>query len=336
MADFGLALDGAPMPSDQLTERANHTPLMRRRLHRVTGVVLCAVAGAAGLWCVTCFSWRTAAPGRSYAPGYSTQPSSENAVLLFGVHPLHNPERLYEVYGPIVDFLNAHLANATIRLEASRSYDDYDKKLYSRRFHFALPNPYETVNALPHGYRVFGKMGDDSDFRGIILGRQDGGIDQVADLKGKAVSFPAPTALAATMMPLYYLHTHGVDVNRDIERLFAGSQESSIMNVYLGKSAAGATWPPPWRAFAERHPELAATLVVKWETPPLINNGLVVRDDVPKEVVAQVTTLLLGLHTHEVGRALLAALPLTRFEPATNETYQPVNDFMVHYRAVMR
>lgn len=323
-------MNSDPTATDELSEGANSRP------RKVIGLVLLAVAIAACLFLATYVPYRTSTEGRRYTPSYSVLPPREHMVLLFGVHPLHNPERLSEVYGPVVDFLSAQLPNTTIQLEASRSYDDYDKKLYSRHFHFALPNPYQTINSLEHGYRVFGKMGDDADFCGIILVRKDSDIDAVEDLKGKTVSFPAPTALAATMMPLYYLHTHGIDVNRDIERLFTGSQESSIMNVYLGKSAAGATWPPPWRAFVERNPECAAALVVKWETPPLINNGLVVRDDVPEEIVEQVAALLFNLHTHDVGRRLLSALPLARFERATNETYQPARDFMEKYHAAVR
>ena len=254
--------------------------------------------------------------------------------MIFGVHPLHNPQRLYETYGPVVEFINRHLGGVKIELEASRSYEEFDKRLYGRHFHFALPNPLQTINSFEHGYRVFGKEGEDDTFRGIIIVRKDSGISRVSDLKGKKVSFPAPTALAATMMPLYYLHTHGLDVNRDIRRVFTGSQESSIMQVYLGTSAAGATWPPPWKAFVERNPRYAEELVVKWETPPLVNNGLVVRDNVPREVADKVAALLFALHTHDEGRRLLAAIPLSRFEPATSETYRPVYDFMKKYAAI--
>ncbi len=200
---------------------------------------------------------------------------------IIGIHPLHNPKRLFEVYGPIVDFLNANMPEADFTLEASRNYEEFDRKLYSGHFDFAMPNPYQTVNSLKHGYRVFGKMADDDDFRGIILVRRDSGIKTVADLKGKAVSYPAPTALAATMMPQYYLHTHGIDVNRDIENRYVGSQESSIINVLRGHVAAGATWPVPWKTFSKENPQLASQLEVKWQTEPLQNNGWVVRKDLP-------------------------------------------------------
>jgi phosphonate transport system substrate-binding protein len=271
-----------------------------------------------------------------YRPQFGPQTTAATKEYLFGVHPLHNPNRLFEIYGPLMDYLNARMPGITFRLEASRNYAEFDKKLYARHFEFALPNPYQTLNSLKHGYRVFGKMGDDQNFRGIILVRTDSGIESIADLKGKAVSYPAPTALAATLMPQYYLHTHGLDANKDVETLYVGSQESSIMNVYLGKSAAGATWPPPWTAFVREHPDQAAKLRVQWQTEPLVNNGLVVRDDVPSDVVARVAELLLALHTDPEGRAMLGRMALSRFEAANDNTYEPVRRFLKAFSSNVR
>ena len=107
---------------------------------------------------------------KKYQALYSSSPVFEDKkVYIFGVHPLHNPKRLFEVYQPMLDYINQYLPNSTLRLEASRDYASYDKKLFSGYFHFALPNPYQTVEATKNGYKIFGKMGDDSSFRGIIL-----------------------------------------------------------------------------------------------------------------------------------------------------------------------
>ena len=273
----------------------------------------------------------------AYAPTFGVAPpAAKGTGYLFGVHPLHNPGRLLEVYGPLMDYLNAHLDGVSFSLEASRNYADYEKKLFAGRFQFALPNPYQTVMALKHGYRVFGKMGDDQNFRGIILVRRDSSIKEVADLKGKAVSFPAPTALAGTMMPQYYLYAHGIDVNREIQILYVGSQESSIMNAYLGKSAAAATWPPPWMVFSREHPEIARELKIQWQTESLVNNGLVVRQDVPESLTARVAKLLFALHATAEGRAILARMSLSRFEAADEQTYMPVRQFLHKFSVDVR
>jgi phosphonate transport system substrate-binding protein len=272
----------------------------------------------------------------AYQPSYSMKGQPAVPEYVVGIHPLHNPMRLLAVYGPIVDYINLHIPQAQFRLEASRNYEEFDKKLYAGHFDFAMPNPYQTVLSLRHGYRVFGKMGDDDNFRGILLVRKDSGIREVIDLKGKAVSYPAATALAATMQPQYYLQTHGIDVSSDIENRYVGSQESSIMNVYRGYVAAGATWPLPWKTFVAEHPQMAEQLEVKWQTAPLLNNGWVVRHDLPAPVVAEFSRLLFHLHESAEGRVMLSRLPLSRFETATDATYQPVRRFLEQFSNAVR
>lgn len=272
----------------------------------------------------------------AYTPRYSNVSTLDTNEYILGVHPLHNPNRLHEIFGPVTDYLTEQIPDASFRVEASRNYATYDEKLYARRFHFGLPNPYETVNALKHGYRVFGKMGDDKNFRGIILVRKNSDFEAVTDLAGEAICFPAPTDLAATMMPQYYLHIHGLDVMNDVDIRYVGSQESSVMNVYLGNVAAAATWLPAWRAMVKERPELAEALEVKWTTSPLPNNGLVVRDDVPDTLTAQVADLLFSLHTHEQGRAWLDRMELSRFEAASDETYEPVRNFLRYFEEAVR
>ncbi|MDD5332849.1 MAG: phosphate/phosphite/phosphonate ABC transporter substrate-binding protein [Rhodoferax sp.] len=266
--------------------------------------------------------------GKTAGPQFAAQAPVASREYVFAIHPLHNPVRLFEIYQPVIDHLNRNIPGTTFKLEASRNYEEFDKKLYTRQFDFALPNPYQTLNSLEHGYHVIAKMGDDYKFTGVILVRRDSGIQKLADLKGKKVSYPARTALAATLMPQYYLHTHGLDVNRDIENLYVGSQESSIMNVYLGQVAAGVTWPLPWEAFQKEHPEMARELELKWETEPMLNNGVVARDDVPAPLAERVAQLLDTLHTTAEGRAMLARMPLSRFELADDRRYRVIADFL--------
>lgn len=272
----------------------------------------------------------------TYQPSFSKQPDAGAKALIVGIHPLHNPQRLLELYGPVVEHINAGMPGVHLKLEASRNYAEFEKKLYSGRFDFAMPNPYQTVLSLKHGYRIFGKMGDDDNFRGIILVRKDSGIDKVNDLKGRKISYPAASALAATMMPQYYLHTHGVDINRDVENIYVGSQESSIQNVLRGRVAAAATWPIPWKLFSAEQPEMAAQLEVKWQTTSLPNNGWVVRNDVPPAVAERFAAALFGLNDSEAGRKTLARLPISRFEPANDATYVPVRDFLEVFSTTVR
>lgn len=271
-------------------------------------------------------------------PKYSSKKIFQREVYIFGVHPLHNPKHLFRVYQPMIDFINQNLNRKDIylKLEASRNYAEYDKKLFTREFHFSLPNPYQTVTSLKSGYRVFGKMGDDENFRGVIITRKDSNISKVTDLKNKIVSYPAPTALAATMMPQWFLYQNGIDINEDIENIYVGSQESSIMNVYMRKSVAGSTWPPPWEAFKKARADVAKELEVKWVTQPLPNNGLVVRDDIDRDLVREVGEIIFNLHTHKRGREILKPMELSKFERANADSYAPVVAFLEKFKSEVR
>ncbi|MFA6470275.1 MAG: phosphate/phosphite/phosphonate ABC transporter substrate-binding protein [Bacteroidota bacterium] len=256
-------------------------------------------------------------------PQYGSVPerSAEHIEYIFAIHPLHNSHRYFEVFQPMIDYINRTTDEFTLRLESSKDYAHFEEKLQKEMFHFALPNPYQSVQAINFGYTIFGKMGDDDQFRGIIVVRKDGAVNSIGDLRGKAISFPSATALAAAMMPKYFLKTKGLDVEKESDCRYVGSQESSIMNVYLGTTAAGCTWPPPWELFMQDHPEVKNAVTIRWQTEPLINNGLVCRRDVPLRHQKIVAEILFSLHTNPEGKTILERMNLSRFEAITQQEY---------------
>ena len=268
---------------------------------------------------------------------YSQAPTQASVpIYRLAVHPLYKPQLLAAAYQPLIDHLNTQLPNARLELEASRDYQSFEKKYASRASAFLLPNPWQTLQAIAHGYHVIAMAGDAKDFKGIFIVRRDSSIKLPADLKGKVVSYPSPTALAACIMPQYFLHTQGIDVQRDIRNVYVGSQESSIMNVYMGQAAAGAIWPQPWRLFQKDYPKEAADLKVMWETESLVNNSVMARDDVPAEVRAQVQSGLLSLSQTPAGQAVLAGMFTASFQPADDATYDVVARYVKRFEQEVR
>lgn len=274
---------------------------------------------------------------KATGPKYSDVPSSQTIpVYHFAVHPLHNPTKLSETYQPLMDYLNEKLKTAQLTLESSVDYANFEEKYTKRGPDFLLPNPWQTIQAMELGYSVIAMAGLPDDFKGIFIVRRDGGIRYPSDLKGKAVSYPASTALAACIMPQYFLHEQGININTDIENQYVGSQESSIMNVYLNKTAAGATWPPPWRAFQKNFPAEAAQMKVIWETEPLINNSVMVRDDVPADIRELVQKYLLELYETPEGQEILSNIETARFLPANNKDYEIVKIYIERFEKEVR
>lgn len=276
-------------------------------------------------------------PPQSKPLQYADAPAAwARPAYRFAIHPLHNPQKLSQAYQPLIDYLNRRVAEAHFELEASRDYQAYEHKFRHREPAFLLPNPWQTLEAMKAGYAVIAMAGDAEDFKGVFIVRKDSGIRAPADLRGKAVSYPAHTALAAAIMPQQFLHDHGIDVSRDIRNDYVGSQESSILNVYLGKVAAGATWLPPWRLFQRNYPAEAAQLELIWETPSLVNNSVMVRDDVPEAVRMRVREALLELARTPEGQAILGGMETARFHPADDARYDAVRSYIARFEQTVR
>jgi phosphonate transport system substrate-binding protein len=122
-----------------------------------------------------------------------------------------------------------------------------------------------------------------------------------------------------------------VDVQTELQNIYVGTHNSSIMNAYLKQSAASATWPAAWKAFQQSNPTEAAELHVIWETPTLIQNAIIVRDTVPAATSAKVTQLLTTLQDSDEGRTLLAGIDTQSFVPSSNQDFEVVRTFLKEY-----
>jgi phosphonate transport system substrate-binding protein len=263
---------------------------------------------------------------KGYEPSYSPAPHSKK-MLLLGVPN----QPYYEITSPLVKYLNQHLKTTQIQIVASPSLNDYLDKLDQQYFDFTLIHGVKALECARNGYTIIGKGSDDDSYRGAILVNKDSAVNNFSDLKGRTIAVPSTKALAGTMMPLLFLHQHGVDVNNDLKFIYLESFESVIMNIYLGKCSAGACWVKSWEAFVKRRPELADKIMLKWVTPPLVQNAIIFKNDMAPETAKELKQLLLHIHDTEEGRNALKVIGFDQFVGADSNTYEPVKKFMKEY-----
>lgn len=262
--------------------------------------------------------------------------TSANTHYTLGIHPLHNPELLTRLYLPLINYLNDSLANITLTLETSRDYATFEQKYKARKLDFIIPNPYQTIEAMNSGYTVFLIMGNESDFKGLIIVHKDSLIKTPLDLKGKKICYPAATALAACVMPQYFLFKNGINVNSDITNVYVGSQESSIMNVYLGTVSAGGTWPVPWNLFQKTHPEESDKLRIAWETETLPNLSVMSKQGIPDSTISAIKKLLLKIDKSQQGNQILNAIGVKLFQDGSNKSYDVVRNYVARFERDVR
>jgi phosphonate transport system substrate-binding protein len=268
-----------------------------------------------------------------YSPQFSDTPiKNGKKEIIFAPHPLHNPIRLQLMFGPIIDILNREIPEAHFTLEASKDYADYNEKIKTKNIAIILPNPYQTIMAKDFNYSVFAKMSDNENFKGIFLVRKESQISKISDLKNKKVSFPAPTALAAAMMPKVFLKQNGIDFRNDFTSKYVGTQESAMLAVYHKETDVGVTWPMAYNSFLADKPELAKELKLILQTKSLINNSLMAKNDLDPKLVKKIKEVFVNLHQSKEGMSILDKMKLSKFEAANDNDYKVVQNFIVEYK----
>lgn len=275
------------------------------------------------------FSWGSARADSIYKP---TGAPAKESEFIFGPHPYSNPQDVFEDFEPIMRYLERKLPGTHFQIEASKDYADYEAKLAAQRFHFSMPNPYQTVFSLKHGYRVIAKMTPDEDFRGLIVARIDKNLHSAHDLSGKTLCFPSATAVAATMLPLLYLQeVQGVAVKQDIQIRYVGSQFSSLLTAYTGDVAACGTNVRFWRKWSKENPDKAKQMRVLWKTDSLPHNAIIARGDIDEKLAQQVASILAGMDKDKELDQRQFKLGQQHFELAGNATYKPMQGFLRRY-----
>jgi phosphonate transport system substrate-binding protein len=265
---------------------------------------------------------------QKYRPVYSADTSS--SIITFGL-PGFN---YYELYDSLVKYFNANLGSRKIKLTAITNTDEYTKRANEGQFDLTVTSAVHALQLEGKGYEIAGQPVDiDSNgFRGVIIVRKDSPVKTIKDLKHKVICFPDSFALAGTMLPMFFLHKNGLNVNTDIKRLYLTSQESSIMNVFMGNCDAGTTFSIAWEIFAQKKPEFANQLEVKWQTEHMYTSALVFRKNLDPQIKNRLKELFFTLHESEFGRRMLAKTYLRKYQPATAASYKQVIDFIEKYK----
>lgn len=263
---------------------------------------------------------------QTYLPTYSKE-NDVRKVLFLGV-----PTKGYgEVLKPLVQYINKNNENFDLHLVVSSSLTDFEGKLANNYFDFALVNPTEAIRFSDKGYKIFAKLSNDKNYKGVIVVKKKSEIRSKTDLKNHQICFTDTNALAGTMMTLYYLSKQGINIRKDISTEFVGSEESVLMNLQIGNCQAASIWYSSWQRFQHLKPEISSEMEVLWETPSLVNIAFLARKDIDPANLSIMKSLLFSIQQSKEGKEVLRKTFNDSFIPASKNNYLPVQMFLKKY-----
>ncbi len=133
------------------------------------------------------------------------------------------------------------------------------------------------------------------------------GEDAIAKVKGAKVAFVEQTSSSGYVFPALQLLQAGVDYQKDIQPIFAGSHDAAAIAVCNGDAEVGVSFDDA-RSIATTDCDLKTKAVVFAYSPEIPNDGWAVRGDLPDSLKTAITQSLLDFAHSEAGKKALTEI----------------------------
>jgi len=167
---------------------------------------------------------------------------------------------------------------------------------------------------------------EDTQFQSVFIAKTDSGIKQLADMKGKQVSFGSQSSTSGHLMPRHYLLQAKIDPDKDFKRVaYSGAHDATIASVVSGKVDAAALDITVWKKFVAENKVDTKAVDVFFTTPTYFNYNWSVHADMPAELRTRLTRALLDLDPATAeGKEILQLNRATRYIPSSPENYKGI------------
>jgi phosphonate transport system substrate-binding protein len=167
-----------------------------------------------------------------------------------------------------------------------------------------------------------------STFTSRIFVRQDSGVRQLEELRGKTIAFVDPTSSSGYIYPMALLIQRGLVKNRDPKSffrdvMFAGGHDAAMRALVNGHVDAIASFDLAREQYL-KDPAERARIVFIAETPPIPEAGIAARDGLDPPTLARVRAALLSIRGPAHAELLKRLYDIDGFEPAEDREYDPV------------
>jgi phosphonate transport system substrate-binding protein len=271
---------------------------------------------------------RRALAAAALAVGLSTLCSTVAAQQVLRVTTIPEEAATEQVrkFGPLVRYLERQLG-MKVEFTPVTDYPAAVEALVNKQVDLVWFGGFTHVQAqIRSGGKIIpiAQREEDTQFRSVFITQTDSGIKQLADLKGKTVSFGSQSSTSGHLMPRNFLLQAGIDPERDFKRIaYSGAHDATIASVVSGKVDAAALDITVWRKFVDEKKVDTAKVDVFYTTPPFFNYNWSVHADMPAPLRERLTQALLGLSmdTPE-GKEILTLNRATKYIPTKAENYK--------------
>ncbi len=252
--------------------------------------------------------------------------AAQEKTLVFGLQPLEKPAKMFEMYQPLVQYLEKELGRP-IRLEVGKDYDEAIRNFQSGAYDLGMigPAPYlMAIKTNPAGgspFQLLGTIATDGKphYQAVIFVSKDNRqIKTLKDLDGKKFAFGSRRSTLSFYLPAKMLMDGGA-MDKLESHAFLGKHDAVVNAVVGGHMDAGAIKD----SIAVENQDKIRVIAT---SEPLWDFLLVAHRGMDPKLAQKLRSLALGLKNPEILEKINPGT--TGFLPTDHRNYEPLGRLM--------
>ena len=255
-------------------------------------------------------------------------------VVRFGVEPYDTSAKLVPIYDHIGKVL-ADKIGCQVQIFITTNYNAEIEAMRVGKLEIGEFGPlgYVLAHQVAKAEAVAAlgnKAGKPDNYWASIVTWPGSGINTVADIRGHSFAFSDPASTSGHLFPAYGLRKAGIDPDKDIRAIYAGSHTSSYEALANHKVGAGELNSSQLESATQRGHYKDGDVVFLWKSDPIPTDPIAVRGDLSPKFKSRLVKALQTLDLMVLPDADRKIMGLSgdHFVPQTDDAYDGIRDLV--------
>jgi phosphonate transport system substrate-binding protein len=253
----------------------------------------------------------------------------------FGVEPYDTAARLVPIYEKIGKLISDKIG-CKVEVFVATGYNAEIEAMRNGKLELAEFGPLGYVLAhqvaKAEAVAAFGSTdGKPVTYWASLVTYPSSGIKTVADIRGHSFAFSDAASTSGHLFPAYGLRKAGIDPDKDVKAIYAGSHTASFEAIYNHKVDAGELNSEQLESATQRGHYKDGDVVFLWKSDPIPTDPFAVHGDLPNGLKKKLTEAVQHLDLMSLDpadRKILVGAGITQIVPQTDQSYDLIRDLV--------
>lgn len=254
-------------------------------------------------------------------------PNGSGPPVTAAVSAMTSPKENFSYYNDIFDYISTQTGRR-ILFKQRKTYQEVNDLLRYKELDFAFvcSGAYvEAKNEFSVEILAVPQIKGKTNYFAYIIVREDSGIENFADLKGKSFAFTDPLSNTGYLYPQYliakmnqsaeeffsriiYTHAHDYSIHAVENKIVDGASVDSLIFDYI----------------RETHPDRITNLKVIKTSDPFGMPPVVIHPEIAPQLKEEIRSVLLNMNQKPQGKEILSHLSIDRFVLCEDRDYDSI------------